>query len=43
MPVALGPVGATGMYARRGGSPGGPRRLRAGIPYTLSTVSGLLD
>ncbi len=26
MPVALGPVGATGMYARRGESPGGPRR-----------------
>ncbi|HFD2957757.1 TPA: FMN-dependent L-lactate dehydrogenase LldD [Klebsiella pneumoniae] len=35
MPVALGPVGATGMYARRGEV----QAARAGIPYTLSTVS----
>ena len=39
MPVALGPVGATGMYARRGEVQAARVASRAGIPYTLSTVS----
>ncbi|AXO69461.1 FMN-dependent L-lactate dehydrogenase LldD [Klebsiella variicola] len=39
MPVALGPVGATGMYARRGEVQATRAASRAGIPYTLSTVS----
>lgn len=39
MPVALGPVGATGMYARRGEVQAAHAASRAGIPYTLSTVS----
>ncbi|HID5473685.1 TPA: FMN-dependent L-lactate dehydrogenase LldD [Klebsiella pneumoniae] len=39
MPVALGPVGATGMYARRGEVQAARASSRAGIPYTLSTVS----
>lgn len=39
MPVALAPVGATGMYARRGEVQAARAAERAGIPYTLSTVS----
>ncbi|EMF0761646.1 FMN-dependent L-lactate dehydrogenase LldD [Klebsiella variicola] len=39
MPVALGPVGATGMYARRGEVQAARAASRARIPYTLSTVS----
>ncbi|HCB0624129.1 L-lactate dehydrogenase [Klebsiella variicola] len=39
MPVALGPVGATGMYARRGEVQAARAASRSGIPYTLSTVS----
>jgi len=39
MPVALGPVGATGMYARRGEVQAARAAAAAGIPYTLSTVS----
>ncbi|HDZ2103064.1 TPA: FMN-dependent L-lactate dehydrogenase LldD [Klebsiella pneumoniae] len=39
IPVALGPVGATGMYARRGEVQAARAASRAGIPYTLSTVS----
>ncbi|MCO6614670.1 FMN-dependent L-lactate dehydrogenase LldD [Enterobacter hormaechei] len=39
MPVALGPVGATGMYARRGEVKAARAATDAGIPYTLSTVS----
>lgn len=39
MPVALGPVGATGMYARRGEVQAARAASHAGIPYTLSTVS----
>lgn len=39
MPVALGPVGATGIYARRGEVQAARAASRAGIPYTLSTVS----
>ena len=37
--VALGPVGATGMYARRREVQAARAASRAGIPYTLSTVS----
>jgi L-lactate dehydrogenase (cytochrome) len=39
MPVALGPVGATGMYARRGEVQAARAASAFGIPYTLSTVS----
>jgi L-lactate dehydrogenase (cytochrome) len=39
MPVALGPVGLTGMYARRGEVQAARAATAAGIPYTLSTVS----
>ena len=39
MPVALGPVGATGMYARRGEVHAARAAAKVGIPYTLSTVS----
>ncbi|MBB4170758.1 FMN-dependent L-lactate dehydrogenase LldD [Rhizobium sp. BK538] len=39
MPVALGPVGATGMYARRGEVQAARAASKVGIPYTLSTVS----
>ncbi|TWB39548.1 FMN-dependent L-lactate dehydrogenase LldD [Nitrospirillum pindoramense] len=39
MPIALAPVGATGMYARRGEVQAARAAADAGIPYTLSTVS----
>lgn len=39
MPLALGPVGATGMYARRGEVQAARAASTVGIPYTLSTVS----
>uniref|UniRef100_UPI0023616343 L-lactate dehydrogenase n=1 Tax=Brucella intermedia TaxID=94625 RepID=UPI0023616343 len=39
MPIALGPVGATGMYARRGEVQAARAATASGIPYTLSTVS----
>ena len=39
MPIALGPVGATGMYARRGGVQAGRAASAAAIRYALSTVS----
>jgi L-lactate dehydrogenase (cytochrome) len=39
MPIALGPVGATGMYARRGEVQAARAATATGIPYTLSTVS----
>ena len=39
MPVALGPVGLTGMYARRGEVQAAKAAARFGIPCTLSTVS----
>src|ERR1700757_3782547 len=39
MPVALGPVGATGTYARRGEVQAARAASAAGIPYTLSTAS----
>ncbi|KMQ86528.1 l-lactate dehydrogenase [Lasius niger] len=39
MPVALGPVGLTGMYARRGEVQAARAAAKKGIPFTLSTVS----
>jgi len=39
MPVALAPVGLTGMYARRGEVQTARAADRKGIPYTMSTVS----
>jgi L-lactate dehydrogenase (cytochrome) len=39
MPVILGPVGLSGMYARRGEVQAARAAKAAGIPYTLSTVS----
>lgn len=39
LPFALGPVGATGMYARRGEVQAARAAAAKGIPYTLSTVS----
>lgn len=39
MPVALGPVGLTGMYARRGETQAARAADQCGIPFTLSTVS----
>lgn len=39
MPIALGPVGATGMYARRGEVQAARAAAKAGVPYALSTVS----
>lgn len=39
LPVALGPVGLTGMYARRGEVQAARAADRHGIPFTLSTVS----
>jgi len=39
MPVALGPVGLTGMYARRGEVQAAKAAANKGVPFTLSTVS----
>ena len=39
LPVALSPVGLTGMYARRGEVQAAMAADRKGIPFTLSTVS----
>lgn len=39
MPVALGPIGISGMCARRGESQAALAACNAGIPFTLSTVS----
>src|SRR5690606_29807174 len=39
MPVALGPVGLTGMYARRGELQAAQGAAAKGVPFTLSTVS----
>lgn len=39
MPVALAPVGLTGMYARRGEVQAARAAHKKGIPFTLSTVS----
>lgn len=39
MPIALAPVGLTGMYARRGEVQVARAAAKKGIPFTLSTVS----
>ena len=39
MPVVLGPVGLTGMYARRGEVQAAKAAANKGVPFTLSTVS----
>ncbi|WNW10243.1 FMN-dependent L-lactate dehydrogenase LldD [Pseudomonas sp. DTU_2021_1001937_2_SI_NGA_ILE_001] len=39
MPVALAPVGLTGMYARRGEVQAARAAAQHGVPFTLSTVS----
>ncbi len=39
MPIALAPVGLTGMYARRGEVQAARAAEKKGIPFTLSTVS----
>lgn len=39
MPVALAPVGLTGMFARRGEIQAARAAAARGIPYTMSTVS----
>lgn len=39
MPVALGPIGISGMSARRGESQAALAACNAGLPFTLSTVS----
>lgn len=39
MPVALGPVGLAGMFARRGETQALRAAERAGVPFCLSTVS----
>lgn len=39
LPIILGPVGISGMYARRGETQAARAAHRAGMPFTLSTVS----
>ncbi|MCA0934356.1 FMN-dependent L-lactate dehydrogenase LldD [Vibrio alginolyticus] len=39
MPIALAPVGLTGMYARRGEVQAAKAAQKKGIPFTMSTVS----
>ncbi|MFV8438125.1 FMN-dependent L-lactate dehydrogenase LldD [Vibrio owensii] len=39
MPIALAPVGLTGMYARRGEVQAARAAEKKGIPFTMSTVS----
>ena len=39
MPVALGPIGLAGLYARRGEVQAARAAEQAGVPFTLSTVS----
>lgn len=39
MPVVLGPVGISGMCARRGEAQAAAAACNAGVPFTLSTVS----
>lgn len=39
LPIALAPVGLTGMYARRGEVQAAKAAERKGVPFTLSTVS----
>ena len=39
MPVGLGPVGLSGLYARRGEVQAAQAAAAAGLPFTLSTLS----
>jgi L-lactate dehydrogenase (cytochrome) len=39
MPIALAPIGLTGMYARRGEVQAAKAAEKKGIPFTMSTVS----
>ena len=39
MPVGLGPVGLSGLYARRGECQAAKAAASAGVPFTLSTLS----
>lgn len=39
LPIVLGPIGLSGMLARRGEVQAARAAVKAGIPYTLSTVS----
>jgi L-lactate dehydrogenase (cytochrome) len=39
MPVGLGPIGLSGMFARRGETQAARAAAKAGVPYCLSTVS----
>src|SRR3954452_12591468 len=40
LPVGLGPVGLSGLYARRGEVQAARAAAAAGVPFTLSTLSG---
>jgi L-lactate dehydrogenase (cytochrome) len=40
LPVALGPIGLAGLYARRGEVQAAKAASAAGVPFCLSTVSG---
>lgn len=40
LPVGLGPVGLSGLYARRGEVQAAKAAAAAGVPFTLSTLSG---
>jgi L-lactate dehydrogenase (cytochrome) len=40
MPVGLGPVGLSGLYARRGEVQAAKAAAEAGVPFSLSTLSG---
>lgn len=39
MPVGLGPIGLSGLYARRGEVQAAKAAAQAGVPFTLSTLS----
>jgi L-lactate dehydrogenase (cytochrome) len=39
MPVGLGPIGLSGMFARRGEAQAAQAAAKAGVPFCLSTVS----
>lgn len=40
LPIGLGPVGLSGLYARRGEVQAAKAAAAAGVPFTLSTLSG---
>ena len=40
LPVGLGPVGLSGLYARRGEAQAAKAAAAAGVPFTLSTLGG---